>query len=230
MGVHVMVLDLDFFTALFSIIVIDIVLGGDNAIVIAMASRNLPDKQRNRAIVFGTGAAIAVRAALTFVAVYLLSVPFLRLMGGLLLVWIAFNLLTSCKEHADVQAGANLGQAIRTIVIADVVMGLDNVLAIAGAADTAHNSYFLVILGLLISVPIIIWGSKIILTFMDRFPIVIYVGAGVLAWTAGKMITDDHIVHAWLASIPHAAVWLPLLLIVAVLAFGKLKNRKAAQN
>lgn len=226
-----MVFDLDFFTALFSIIIIDIVLGGDNAIVIAMASRNLPEKQRNRAIFYGTGAAIGVRAVLTFVAVYLLTIPFLRLLGGLLLIWIAFNLLVGHKERADVHAGASLGQAIRTIVIADIVMGLDNVIAIAGAADAAHNSYFLVILGLLISVPIIIWGSKIILKLMDRFPIIIYIGAGVLAWVAGRMITEDRIVHAWLAHVPpYANIWLPLLLIAVVLGFGKLKNSQAAQN
>lgn len=223
-------MDMEFFTALFSIIIIDVVLGGDNAIVIAMASRNLPEKQRNRAIIFGTGAAIAVRAGLTFIAVWLLTIPYLRLIGGLLLIWIAFNLLISHKEHADVKAGASLATAIRTIVVADVVMGLDNVLAIAGAAGTGHHSYLLVILGLLISVPIIIWGSKIILKLMDRFPFIIYIGSGVLAWTAGKMIIEDRIVHAWVANIPFATIWIPLLLIVVVLVLGKWKNSRPVQS
>lgn len=219
--------DAEFFTALLSIIIIDIVLGGDNAVVIAMASRRLPEKQRSKAIFFGTGAAIAVRAGLTFVALYLLAIPLLKFLGGLLLLWIAYSLLVSHKEEATVKTSDSLSKAIRTIVFADVLMGLDNVLAVAGAAG---GSFLLVILGLLISVPIIIWGSKLILKLIDRFPIIIYIGSGVLAWTAGKMITEDRIVHAWLAHIPFATIWIPLLLIVIVLGFGKLKNNLATQS
>ena len=219
--------DAEFFTALLSIIIIDIVLGGDNAVVIAMASRKLPEQQRNKAILFGTAAAIAVRAGLTFVALYLLSIPLLKFLGGLLLVWIAFSLLVSHKEEADVKSSDSLGKAIRTIVVADVLMGLDNVLAVAGAA---RGDFLLVVIGLLISVPIIIWGSKIILKLIDRFPVIIYVGAGVLAWTAGDMITSDRIVHVWLANVPYATIWIPIVLTLAVLVIGKLRNNLAAQN
>lgn len=218
-------LDLEFFTALLSIVIIDIVLGGDNAVVIALASRNLPAKQRNKAIVYGTAAAIVVRAGLTFVAVYLLTIPFLQFLGGLLLIWIAVSLLIRHDERADVRAGGGLAQAIRTIVIADVIMGLDNVLAIAGAA---RGSILLVIIGLLISVPIIIWGSKFILALMDRFPSILYIGSAVLAWTAGTMITEDRIVHAWLAKVPYANLWIPLVLVLLIIGFGKVRNRLTA--
>lgn len=217
----------EFLTALLSIVIIDIVLGGDNAIVIALASRRLPHAQRNKAIILGTAVAIVVRVVLTFVAVYLLTIPFLQFLGGLLLLWIAFNLLIGHKEQADVHAGATLGQAIRTIVFADVIMGVDNVLAIAGAS---RGSYVLVVIGLLISVPIIIWGSKLILKLMERFPVIIYIGSGVLAWTAGTMITEDRIVHAWLADVPLAGIWIPLLLITIVLGLGKLKNSRISEN
>lgn len=219
--------DVEFWTALISIIIIDIVLGGDNAVVIAMASRRLPEKQRNKAIFFGTGAAIAVRAGLTFVALYLLMIPLLKFLGGLLLIWIAYSLLVSHKEEAAVATSGSMGKAIRTIVMADILMGLDNVLAVAGAA---RDSFLLVILGLLISVPIIVWGSKLILKLIDRFSFIIYIGSGVLAWTAGKMITEDRIVHAWLTNIPFATIWIPILLIVLVLGFGKLKNSLTTQN
>lgn len=217
--------DVEFLTGLVSIIIIDLVLGGDNAIVIAMASRKLPEKQRNKAIIFGTVTAIIVRAGLTFFALYLLTIPLLRFLGGVLLIWIAYSLLISHKEDADVKAVGSMAQAIRTIVFADILMGLDNVLAIAGAA---RDSYFLVIIGLLISVPIIVWGSKLILALIGRFPIIIYIGSGVLAWTAGNMITDDRIIHAWVADIPLASIWIPLMLVVAVLGLGKLKNKQIA--
>lgn len=219
--------DAEFFTALLSIIVIDIVLGGDNAVVIAMASRRLPARQRNRAILLGTVAAIAVRAGLTFVALYLLQIPLLKFIGGLLLIWIAYSLLVSHKEEADVKSSDSLGKAIRTILFADVLMGLDNVLAVAGAA---RGNFLLVVLGLIISVPIIIWGSKLILRLIDRFPIIIYVGAGVLAWTAGDMITGDRIVYVWLANIPYATIWIPICLTIAVLVIGKWRNNLATQN
>lgn len=219
--------DAEFFTALLSIIIIDIVLGGDNAVVIAMASRRLPERQRNRAILFGTAAAIAVRAGLTFVALYLLQIPLLKFIGGLLLVWIAYSLLVSHREEANVKSSDSLGKAIRTIVVADVLMGLDNVLAVAGAA---RGNFLLVVIGLLISVPIIIWGSKIILKLIDRFPVIIYVGSGVLAWTAGDMITGDRIVHAWLANIPYNTIWIPICLTITVLVIGKWRNNVVTQN
>ena len=175
----------DFLAALAAIIVIDLVLAGDNAIVIALAARNVPAHLRNRAIAWGTIGAIVVRTTMTMAVVWLLRIPGLLLAGGLALVWIAFRLLTKDDDDEGVSAADSFWGAMRTIVVADAVMGLDNVLAVAGAA---HGSFLLVALGLLISIPIVIGGSRIILHFVERYPVIIYVGAGVLAWTAAKMI------------------------------------------
>ncbi|KLR75335.1 membrane protein, partial [Geobacillus sp. T6] len=178
------VLSAEFWTALLSIIIIDLLLAGDNAIVIGLAARNLPKHQQKKAVVWGTVGAVVIRALATIFVVWLLKIPGLLLVGGVLLVWIAYKLLVEGKGHDDVEAGGSLWEAIRTIIIADALMGLDNVLAVAGAA---HGSFLLVILGLLISVPIMVWGSTLILKWIERFPIVITIGAGVLAWTAAKM-------------------------------------------
>jgi len=175
-------------SALISIIIIDLVLAGDNAVVIGMAARNLPKAQQKKAIVWGTVGAIIIRAIATIVVVWLLEIPGLLLVGGLLLVWIAIKLLTDEKKHDNIQAGGSLAAAIRTIVIADAVMGLDNILAVAGAA---HGNFWLVIIGLAISVPVMVWGSTIIVKLLERFPVTIYIGAGVLGFTAGKMIVDE---------------------------------------
>jgi YjbE family integral membrane protein len=182
----------EFLIALLSIIAIDIVLGGDNAIVIALASRNLPESQRNKAILFGTALAIIVRILLTIVAVYLLMIPYLRLVGGILLIYIAYKLLVDQEDEANITGGTTIGSAIKTIVFADLVMAFDNVIAVAGAAQ---NNIYLVIFGLLFSIPIIIGGSKIILYSLERFPILIYAGAGILAFTAAKMIVHEEKLH-----------------------------------
>ncbi len=177
-------MDLEFLTSVLMIVGIDVVLGGDNAIVIALASRNLPESKRNKAILIGTLLAIVLRIVLTILAVYLLDIPFLQLIGGVLLTLIAVNLLTdNSNDLSSIQGKTTLFQAVRTIVFADLVMGFDNVIAIAGAA---HGRFSLVIIGLLISIPIIIWGSKLILMLMERFPFLIYCGAAILAYTAGK--------------------------------------------
>jgi len=183
----------DFFSALLAIIVIDLVLAGDNAIVIAMAARNLPAHLQKKAIIWGAVGAIAVRSAMTLVVVYLLKVPGLMLIGGVLLIWIAYRLLNPAKEEGDDHdvATTSFWTAMKTIVIADAVMGLDNVLAVAGAAQ---GSYALVVLGLLISIPIVVWGSTQILKLVERYPAVIYFGAGILAWTAAKMILNEPMV------------------------------------
>ncbi|WP_338778133.1 TerC family protein [Metabacillus sp. FJAT-52054] len=177
----------DFLGSLLSIVVIDLVLAGDNAILIGLAARNLPAGQRKKVILWGTLGAIIIRAIATFAFVYLLKIPGLLLAGGLILLWIAYRLLTDNKEH-DVKSGTSMMSAIRTIIIADAVMGLDNVLAVAGAA---HGSILLVTLGLLISIPIVVWGSTIILKFIDRYPVIIVIGAAILAWTAAKMIVKE---------------------------------------
>lgn len=212
-------MELQFLGALLSIIVIDIVLGGDNAIIIALASKNLPVEQRKKAIFWGTVGAVGVRALLTVVALQLLKIPLLQFVGGLLLIWIALKLLKQDHQcEVNVSAGCTLREAIKTIIVADVVMGVDNVLAIAGAA---HGSIILVVLGLAISVPIIVWGSTLVLKLMDRYPWVTQVGAGVLAWTAGSMIVHDRIINQQLSGyIPFQNLVIPALVIIVVLAVG----------
>lgn len=203
-------LDPTFFTALLSIILIDLVLAGDNAIVIGLAARNLPKEHQKKAIIWGTIGAIVIRAVATLVVVWLLKLPALLLIGGLVLIWIAYKLLVDKKDH-EIQAKPNLWPAIQTIIIADAVMGFDNVMAVAGAS---HGSFLLVVVGLLISVPIMVWGSTLFIRWMEKFPWIMYIGAGVLALTAGKMLTEDPMVHTWFAANP-IVKWLLVVIVVA---------------
>lgn len=208
----------DFFSALLAIVVIDLVLAGDNAIVIALAARNLPAAQQKKAIIWGTFGAIGVRALMTLAVVWLLKVPGLLLAGGAALIWIAFNLLAEAKaEHSDGQQHTSLWGAMKTIVIADAVMGLDNVLAVAGAA---HGSFALVVLGLLISVPLVVWGSRMVLQLVERFPAITYLGAAVLAWTAANMIVSEPLSKAFFAAHPYISIGLYALILLAVLGGG----------
>lgn len=176
-------------SALLAIILIDLVLAGDNAIVIALAARNLPQHLQKKAILWGTVGAIAVRSAMTLVVVWLLKIPGLMLIGGLGLVWIAYKLLADqgSGEH-DGPVASTFWGAMKTIVVADALMGIDNVLGVAGAA---HGAMDLVIIGLLISVPIVVFGSQVVLKLVERFPIIIQLGAAVLAFTAAKMIVSE---------------------------------------
>ena len=229
-GVKLELFSPEFFSALLAIIVIDLVLAGDNAIVIAMAARNLPSHLQKKAIIWGAIGAIAVRSAMTLVVVYLLKVPGLMLIGGLLLVWIAYRLLT--PSHDDEAGGKHASTtfwgAMQTIVIADAVMGLDNVLAVAGAS---HGSYVLVVLGLLISIPVVIWGSTQILKLVERFPSITFLGAGVLAWTAAKMITTEPMVQGWLESRSPALEYvIQGVVIVGVLLSGFIRSRLALEE
>ncbi|KQB94231.1 MULTISPECIES: TerC family protein [Geobacillus] len=216
----------EFWTALLSIVIIDLVLAGDNAIVIGLAARNLPKHQQKKAVIWGTVGAVVIRAMATIFVVWLLKIPGLLLVGGLLLVWIAYKLLVEEKGHDDIEAGGSLWEAVRTIIIADALMGLDNVLAVAGAA---HGHFLLVILGLLISVPIMVWGSTLILKWIERFPIIITIGAGILAWTASKMIVDEPFLKGYFAN-PVIKYGFELLLVAAVIAIGTQKKRKAAKK
>src|SRR6185436_19882237 len=191
-----MLLTPEFWSALGAIIVIDLVLAGDNAIVIALAARNLPKALQRRAILWGTVGAVVVRSSLTVAVLWLLEIPGLMLAGGILLAWIGYKLLAgseSSREH-DVAPARSFWAAMRTIVVADAVMGLDNVLAVAGAA---HGSALLVMVGLAISVPIVVWGSTLILHWIERFPSLLYLGGAVLAWTAAKMIADEPLYQEW---------------------------------
>lgn len=181
-------MDIEFLSKLLSIILLDIVLSGDNAVVIALATRKLPQQQRKKAILFGTAGAIILRIVLTVVAVQILVIPFVKIIGGLLLFYIAWDLLKSNGEESDIKGGSTLMAAIRTIIVADFVMSLDNVLAIAGVAD-GHVG--LAAIGLIISIPIIIFGSQLIIKLMDKFPLLVWIGALLIAYTAGTMIVSD---------------------------------------
>ncbi|WP_442956080.1 TerC family protein [Paenibacillus sp. MMO-177] len=203
---------------------INIVLSGDNAVVIALACRNLPEEQQKKAIFLGSFGAIALRIVLTFAAVWLLHIPFVQLAGGLLLVWIALKLMKGGDEEGELASSSELGAAIKTILIADLVMSLDNVLAVAGAAD---GNYALIGLALAISIPLIIWGSTLIMRLMKKFPIIIVLGVALLGYTAGEMIIGDERVAYTVDTLPpivHSL--LPVLLAVAIVTAGKLMQRK----
>lgn len=185
--------------AVFQIILIDILLGGDNAVIIALACRNLAPKQRMQGIIWGTAGAIMLRVILIFFAMQLLQIPFLKVVGALLLVWIGVKLLIPEDDaHSNIDGGGSIISAIKTIIIADFVMSLDNVIAIAGAAQNANPDHQLglVIFGLVVSVPIIVWGSTLVLKLIDKFPLVVTLGAGLLGWIAGGMlVTDVYVVN-----------------------------------
>jgi YjbE family integral membrane protein len=223
-------LSVQFLSALMAIVIIDLVLAGDNAIVIALAARNVPARLRTKAIVWGTVGAIVVRSLLTMVVVWLLAVPGLLFAGGALLVWIAYKLLLPEPEDENgvrLNSVNSFWAAIRTIVVADIVMGLDNVLAVAGAA---HGSFLLVALGLLISIPIVVWGSTVILRFIDRYPAFVYLGAGVLAWTAAKMMTAEPLLKPFYDDYKLVAPLLFVIVVVGVLAAGFFRNHRRIES
>ena len=210
-----------FWVAILQIIAIDIVLGGDNAVVIALACRRLPEKQRNLGIFWGVFGAIGLRVLLVFFALNLLAVPFLKIVAALLLLWIGTKLLQP-EPHGNghkVDASTTLLGAIRTIIIADAVMSLDNVIAIAGAA---RGSIELVVFGLLVSVPIIVTGSKLVMKLMDRFPVTIAIGAGLLGWIAGDMSITDAVSKEWVNTNAAYLHWLaPACGALLVVVTGK---------
>lgn len=208
----------EFLLGLLEIILINIVLSGDNAVVIALACRNLDAKYQKKAVFLGSFGAIALRVVLTFVAVYLLQIPYLNFIGGILLLWIAIKLLKG-EDEEDIRASSNLIGAIKTIIIADLVMSLDNVVAVAGAAE---GNMLLIIIGLAISIPLIIWGSQILMTIMDKFPIIVILGAGLLGYTAGEMILKDKaIAHFFEGIDPSLHIIIPVILAVFVVVVGK---------
>ncbi len=210
-----------FWVAVLQIIAIDIVLGGDNAVVIALACRRLPEKQRNLGIFWGVFGAIGLRVILIFFALSLLAIPFLKITAALLLLWIGVKLLQPEPDSSghQVDASTTLLGAIKTIIIADAVMSLDNVIAIAGAAK---DSIGLVIFGLVVSVPIIVWGSKLVMKLMDRFPAVIVMGAGLLGWIAGDMSVTDAVTKEWVNVNAAFLHWLvPAGGVLLVVVIGK---------
>jgi YjbE family integral membrane protein len=194
---------------LLQIIWIDLLLSGDNAVVIALAVRSLPEKQRKVGILLGAGAAVGLRILFAVVVTYLLAVPFLKVVGALLLFWIAIKLAKGEEEaHGDIEASDNLWKAVRTIAIADAVMSLDNVLAIAAAA---RGHFELFIFGLLLTIPLIVYGARLLSTVLERFPILIWLGAALLGWIAGEMLLSDMAVLQWLqANMPNWVVSVPV--------------------
>jgi YjbE family integral membrane protein len=218
-----------FWVDVFKIILIDILLSGDNAVVIALACRNLPLQQRKQGILYGVVGAIGLRVLLTFFAVSLLSLPYLKLVGALLLVWIGIKLIQPEEEnHAEsnIKADTHLWGAVKTIIIADFVMSLDNVLGVAGAA---HGNPLLLIFGLLVSIPLIAWSSQLVLKLIDRFPVIIYAGGALLGYVAGEMLVGESLFNSLLEA-QHVLHWLvPAASAVLVLVVGKwLATRKKA--
>ncbi len=224
-----------FWVAVGQIILIDILLGGDNAVVIALACRSLPPHQRTKGILWGTAGAIVLRVILIAFALALLAVPYLKLVGAALLVWIGVKLLVpeDEDEHSNIQSSDKLWGAVKTVIVADLVMSVDNVIAIAGAAQGAGEQHQLplVIFGLLVSIPIIVWGSQLVLKLMDRFPMIITLGGMLLGWIAGTMAHTDPAIVDYL---PQEKVWnyaFGITGAVLVLLVGKLMvRRKAVQE
>lgn len=218
-----------FWVAVGQIIMIDILLGGDNAVVIALACRQLPPHQRTKGILWGTAGAIVLRVILIAFALTLLQVPFLKLVGAALLLWIGVKLLVPQEDgHSNIQGSDKLWAAVKTVIVADLVMSVDNVIAIAGAATSAGSAHQLplVIFGLLVSIPIIVWGSQLVLKLMDRFPAIITIGGMLLGWIAGTMAHSDPATKDWL---PQTQLWsygFGILGAVTVFVVGMvIKNR-----
>ncbi len=185
----------EFWLGLLQITLINIVLSGDNAVVIALAARSLPQEQQKKAVMWGAGAAVIMRILLTIIAVKLLAMPYLKIIGAALLFWIAVNLLVPEDEEANVDSSDNLTKAIKTILIADLVMSLDNVIGVAAAAK---GNMTLLVLGLAISIPLVIFGATILMKLMERWPIIITIGAGLLGWVAGEMLMTDPVWAEWI--------------------------------
>lgn len=228
-------MELDFYSAAFwvavgQIILIDIVLSGDNAVVIALACRNLAPDQRKKGIFWGVTGAVLLRVVLTSFAAMVMNLPWLKLVGGLLLIWIAVKLMSpEDEEGEDIEASSHLLGAVKTIIVADFVMSLDNVIGVAGAA---HGSIALLLFGLAVSIPLIVWSSQLIMHWMERFPIIVLLGAGLLGYVAGQMIFSDPGV---LALFPPLPTWAGNLTgamgAVLVVGLGRwLANRIAARQ
>ena len=218
-----------FWTALLKIIGVNIVLSGDNAVVIALAARSLPPQQQKKAILYGSGAAIVMRIILTLFAVALLALPWLKIIGSVLLLWIGVKLLVPEDEEENIQASDNLMAAIKTILIADLVMSLDNVIAVAAAAG---GNVTLLIIGLAISIPLVVFGATILLKLMERFPIIITIGAGLLGFVAGEMGWEDSGISGFTHQFPEWYKYIPAAIGAAfVVLLGKsIARKKEAQS
>lgn len=215
--------DLKFLSAVLSIVLIDLILAGDNAVVIALAVRSLPRKQRMWGMILGAGAAVLLRVILTFFAAQLLRIAFLKLSGGILITWVAVKLFMQGTEEKKIGEAANLWQAVRLIVLADLVMSTDNVLAVAGAS---HGNLFLLIFGLIVSIPFVVGTSTLLSMLMDKYPVIIYIGSAVLGKVAGDMIITDPWVHEMLHPPKYIEYAVMALFAVGVIVAGKLLARR----
>ncbi|MCD9022072.1 TerC family protein [Cohnella silvisoli] len=218
----------DLLVGLIKLMVINIVLSGDNAVVIALACRNLPAHQQKTAIFWGSVGAIGLRVILTFIAVWLLQIPYIQIFGGLLLIYIAIKLLKNDGDEENLKSSTRMGEAIKTIIVADLIMSLDNVLAVAGAAD---GNLLLIGLGLAISIPLIIWGSQLLMRLMNRFPIIVLLGAGLLGYTAGEMVLNDKAIDRFVESnfqIGHYIIPIGLALLVVIIGKTVSAKKKAS--
>lgn len=216
----------EFWIGLIKIIWINIILSGDNAVVIALAARSLPAEQQRKAILFGSGAAVVLRIGLTVVAAKLLELPYLQIVGGVLLLWIGTQLLHEEEDEGESsQDKSGLWVAIRTILIADMVMSLDNVIAVAAAAK---GNMTLLILGLAISIPLVIFGSKLMIGLMNRFPVIILLGAALVGWVGGETIVSDVSIRDFVEGNTWLHYLVPALGAILVLAIGKLSGPRAA--
>ncbi|MFE3974026.1 MULTISPECIES: TerC family protein [unclassified Peribacillus] len=211
----------EFISGLLAIIMIDLVLAGDNAILIGLAARKLPKDQQKKVIIWGAVGAIVIRIIATLLVVVILKVPGLHLIGGLLLVWIAYKLLIDEEEH-DLKPADSMWAAIKTIIIADALMGLDNVLAVAGAS---HGNFTLVVIGLLVSIPVVMYGSTLILKLIERFQFIIIIGAGILGWTASKMIVAEPFMHDYFVN-PFIKYGFEAIVVIGILVAGTSRQQK----
>ena len=222
----------EFWVAVGQIIMIELLLSGDNAMVIALACRNLPEEQRKRGILWGVGGAIGLRVVLTIFAVTLLALPYLKFFGALLLFWIAVKLVSeiNAEKGHEIESSANFLTAIKTIIMADVVMSLDNVVAVAAAA---RDSIFLLLFGLALSIPLMIWSSQIFLRLIDKFPIIIIFGGALLGWIAGSMAVSDLVVHQLFPNAKESASlnWgIPMVCGAAIFSAGIFALKKEARE
>ncbi|MBL8706617.1 MAG: TerC family protein [Rhodospirillales bacterium] len=221
--------DLQFWDGLLKIVVVNILLSGDNAVVIALACRSLPDKYRNTAVIAGSAGAVGIRVLFCVIIAWLMAIPAIKLIGGVLLLWIGVKLMVPEDDHNgdSVKSSASLWGAVQTIIIADVVMSLDNVIAIVAAA---RNDIVLIVIGLLMSVPLIIFGSQLLMKVLNRFPMLVTAGAGLLGWLAGEIMAGDPLVHHWVEE--HGGAWgettAGILGIVFVVGTGFYLARRAA--
>jgi YjbE family integral membrane protein len=211
--------DAAFWLALLQIIGINIILSGDNAVVIALACRSLPPKQQKWGIILGAGAAVVLRVIFTIFIVYLLTVPYLKFIGGILLFWIGYKLMMPQDDHGEVESGANLWAAVRIVLIADAVMSLDNVIAVAAAAK---GSVLLLVIGLIISVPLVVYGATLLITLINRWPVIIPGGAALIGYIGAEVMITDPALEPWIEANMHwLHNWGPLLGAVGIVAVGR---------